>query len=117
MSKTVPAPRVDYNGEALVASHGAHKPVRIVLHDTEGHDVGGIADLEGLATFWHSQGRGFGSHIATDAEGFSGRYCNDRQIAYHVAKRNTGSLGIEQIGFASFTTAEWMKRPKQLDET
>lgn len=114
-AETVPAPEVAYDGRDLVASHGTHEPVRIVLHDTEGHDVAGTRDLAGVAAFWHGQGLGYGAHLGVDAEGLTGRYVDDREIAWHVARRNTGSLGIEQIGFAWFPLPTWLGRKDQLE--
>lgn len=112
----VPAPRIDYDGRRLVDAHGTHDPVRIVLHDTESHDARGIRDLAGIATYWNGVSWGPGAHVGVDGEGFSARYVDDRQIAYHVANRNTGSLGIEIIGFARWAPSLWLLRPKQLDE-
>lgn len=110
----MPEPPVAYDGRALVAAHGTHTPRRIVLHDTESHDVAGITDLSGIARFWHSQGLGYGAHVGVDKEGLSARYVSDTRIGWHVANRNTGSLGVEQIGFASFPLAVWWTRPRQL---
>lgn len=111
----VTAPRIDYDGRALVASHGHHTPTRIVYHDTEGHDEAGIRDLAGVAFYWHGISWGPGSQIGVDAEGYTARYVDDLEIAYHVENHNTGSLGIEQIGFARFLPSVWLLRPKQLE--
>jgi hypothetical protein len=111
----VPEPRVDYDGRPLVASHGPHKPVRIHLHDTESHDAAGIRDLAGIAAYWHGVSWGPGAHVGVDAEGLSARYVNDGEVAYHTARRNTGALGIEIVGFASFLPSVWLARPAQLE--
>lgn len=112
----VPSPRIDYDGRRLVDDHGTHDPRRIVVHDTESHDAKGIRDLAGIATYWNGVSWGPGAHVGVDAEGFSARYVDDRHVAYHVQGRNTGSLGIEIIGFARWSPTLWLLRPKQLEE-
>ena len=99
----------------LVESHGSHRPVRIILHDTESHDWKGIRDIVGVAEYWHNSGNGFGAHVIVDAEGNAGWCVSSDRIAWHCARANTGSLGIEQIGFARFSRPMWMGRKKQLD--
>ncbi|MFN0092890.1 MAG: peptidoglycan recognition family protein [Acidimicrobiales bacterium] len=116
MSRRIREPRIDVDCRGLVDSHGPHKPVRICLHDTESHDVKGIGDLAGIARFWQAQGRGYGAQIGVDAEGHSARYVNDTLIAWHVGGINTGTLGVEQIGFARWGKAVWVARPRQLEK-
>jgi len=102
--------------------HGSQKPVRIVLHDTESHDVAGIGDIAGIFSFWHTQpnpsGSGFaqyGAHFVVDKTGNIGRGGDATDIQWHVGNLNTGSIGIEQIGFASFGKLVWKReRRKQL---
>jgi hypothetical protein len=112
----VKRPEVQYDGREHVDSHGAHVPVRIILHDTESHDVAGIKDLRGIAEFWDRQNEGYGAHIGIDKEGNTARYVRDKEIAWHTGGRNTGSLGIELIGFARFGFAGWRVRRRQLDK-
>ena len=113
-------PRIQYDGRALVASHGAHQPVRAIIHDTESHDWAGIRDLKGIALFWHQQKnlRGkpaeLGAQVGIDETGNSARYVDDLEVAWAVGGRNTGSLHIELIGFAAFTRDMWFRRPRQL---
>lgn len=103
-------------------THGSMRPVRIVLHDTESHDTAGISDISGIFSFWHTQknptGPGlakYGAHFVVDGDGNVGEGGQPDQIQYHVGNLNTGSIGIEQIGFASFTRLLWKrKRRKQL---
>lgn len=114
MGKRVREPRIDYDGRALVDSHGPHKPVRIVIHDTEGLDAPGIRDLVGLAEFFKRQGRGYGYHVAVDADGNSSRMVDDREIGWHLGGGNTGSLGVSMIAQARFTRPFWFTRPRQL---
>lgn len=109
------APRVAYDGRALVQSHGVHDPLRIVLHDTESHDAAGIRDIAGVCTYWHGIGWGPGAQRIIDADGNIGLAVVDGEIAYHVQNRNTGSLGLEIIGFARWSLTVWMLRPKQLE--
>lgn len=111
------APRIDYDGRSLVQGHGRHRPVRIILHDTESHDAKGIRDLSGIALFWSRISWGPGAHVGNDSEGYSARYVDDEEIAYHVQNRNTGSLGIEQVGFAKWSLRRWLGRKAQLEET
>ena len=109
-------PQVQFDGRQLVQAHGPHRPVRIVLHDTESHDAAGISDIAGIANFFKAQGLGYGSHLVIDADGNTGRLVDDREIGWHVGGRNTGSLGIEQIGFAKFTKGQWASRGPQLEK-
>lgn len=98
-----------------VATHGHHKPLRIVLHDTESHDHAGIGDIVGIAEYWHRQGQGLGAHFIIDGDGNIGQGCGRTNVTWAVAGHNTGSIHIELIGFARFTLAGWLKRRKQLD--
>lgn len=107
-------PTVNFEGYHLVESHGPHAPLRIILHDTESHDSRGIRDIEGVCNYWHSQGLGYGSHILVDSDGLTGMAVAPSFVAWHTARRNTGSLGIEQIGFARFSNALWWTRQAQL---
>lgn len=89
----------------------------IVLHDTEGANLPGIRDLEGLGAYFDRSATQASSHVANDAEGNSARYVPDSRKAWHCAAFNSASLGVEQIGFASQThwpeaqlreTARWI---------
>jgi hypothetical protein len=73
----------------------------IVVHDTEGANIHGIADLQGLGNFFNNPAVEASSHVATDADGTSARFVDDTHKAWHVAAFNSIALGIEQIGFAS----------------
>lgn len=98
--------------------HGA-KPVLIVLHDTEGANIKGIRDLQGLGDWFDNPAAQASAHVGVDAEGNSARYVDDDLKAWHVAFYNSVSLGVEQVGFASQTkwpeaqlqeTARWIAR-------
>ena len=116
MVKTVHEPRTDVDCRGLVQDHGPHTPVRVVLHDTESYDRVGVSDIRGIAEFFQRQGLGYGSHLVIDLEGKTGRLVDDDRIGWHVGGANTGSLGIEQIGFGRFRRADWAKRPAQLEK-
>jgi hypothetical protein len=101
--------------------HGSHRPVRIVLHDTESHDTAGVADIRGVFSFWHTQKNPdgtlakFGAHFVVDKDGNVGRGADPTQIQWHTTNLNTGSIGIEQIGVAAFPNLLWRRqRRKQL---
>lgn len=102
-------------------THGTQRPVRVVLHDTESHDTAGLADIAGIFNFWHTQKNPdgtlakYGAHFVVDSVGNVGRGGDADQIQWHVGNLNTGSIGIEQVGFASFSKLVWKrKRRKQL---
>src|SRR5438067_836648 len=107
-------PRIVYRDPNPI-THGTMTPVRVVLHDTESHDTAGIGDVKGIYDFWHRQGLGYGAHFVVDGEGNVGQGASCKQITWHVGNLNTGSIGIEQVGFASFTKLVWSRqRRKQL---
>jgi N-acetyl-anhydromuramyl-L-alanine amidase AmpD len=73
----------------------------IVLHSTEGANVKGDGDLIGLGGWFANPSAQVSSHVATDADGHSGRYVPDEKKAWHCATDNSRALGIEQIGSAA----------------
>lgn len=89
----------------------------ITLHDTEGANIKGVADLAGLGNFFGDIDAQASSHVATDSDGNSARFVSDRMKAWHCSGYNSASLGIEQLGFASQTRATWLKNFRQLRET
>lgn len=99
---------------------GIQKPVRAVLHDTESHDVPhSIGDLVGVISFWKRNpfpgGSLAGSQFLVDGDGFIAQIGTLSDILQHTGGANTGSIGIEEIGFARFTRAVWLARTAQLD--
>lgn len=114
--KTVRRPRIDLDALGRVATHGFHVPRRGIWHSTESSDYAGIRDLEGIVAYWGRQGRGLGSHVIIDKAGNSALCVPPGKIAWHVGGRNTGSVGIELIGFARFTPTLWFVRRAQLDK-
>lgn len=95
-------------------THGAMVPVRIILHDTESHDAAGATDISGVAGFLLRTSDKLGSQFIVDSEGIIGQCGSPAELMYHTGGRNTGSVGIEQIGFARFPIKVWFLRPKQL---
>jgi hypothetical protein len=120
MAKVVPIhePFVAFHAPEGEFGHGSMTPVRVVLHDTECHDAAGISEIAGVVNFWlrTDQPDRLGAHYIVDADGNIGKLANGTELLYHVGGLNTGSIGIEQIGFASFTEKDWIDRPKQLDK-
>lgn len=107
--RTLHEPSVQYEAHNAII-HGAMVPKRVVLHDTESHDTKGITDISGIYDFWQRQGKGYGAHLVIDKDGNSGisAYGFDK-VMWHVENYNTGSIGIEQIGFASYTKLIWSR--------
>lgn len=90
-------------------THGRMTPVRVVLHDTESHSIPGLSDIEGIYNFWKDQGKGYGAHFVVDRTGTIGQGAPMRSEMWHTGNFNNGSVGIEQIGFASYTKLIWSK--------
>lgn len=99
-----------------VADHGPHTPRRIVLHSTES-DGDGPGYGDSIVAFWRRQGLGYGAHFVVSRDGVVSSCLNRTRVAWHVASRNTGSIGIEQSGFARFSAAQWAARETELNAT
>lgn len=130
MGRSIREPRVDLDVRAQVASHGTHRPVRMVVHDTEScrlsepardQDPTALAQFGGIARYWH--GNGYGAHIIVGPKptilgglgsGVTARAVDDTEIAWGVENHNTGTLHIELEGNAGWTKAHWMLRQTQL---
>jgi hypothetical protein len=88
----------------------------IVVHVTESDDRPGTADLTRLARFLAK--RGLATQAANDAEGNSSRMVADDRTAYHSTYWNRGTVGIEQVAYATLTREQWLRdRRPQLDST
>jgi len=87
----------------------------IVLHSTEQPDAPHTGDLAKLTRYFASTQKS--SHVADNADGASVRLVADDRIAYHATYWNVSTVGIEQVGFSTFSTRTWMKRPAQLETT
>lgn len=111
-----PRPNVTLYVRNQSSRHGV-KPTLIVIHDTEGGNVKGTADLVGVGRWFDNPAAQASAHVCNDAEGNDARYVPDERKAWHCAAYNSQSLGIEQIGRASQSewpdaqiknTAEWV---------
>jgi N-acetyl-anhydromuramyl-L-alanine amidase AmpD len=105
-----------HHGRPRVADHGPQTPRRIVLHSTES-DGDGAAYGDAICGFWARQNRGYGAHFVIARDGAVSECLARTRVAWHVANRNTGSVGIEQAGFAKFTALVWGSRERELDAT
>ncbi len=84
------------------------RPRLIVLHDTEGGNVKGVSDLQGLGSWFDRRSTRASCHIGIDAQGNSIRIVPDSRVAWHAGWVNHWSLGIEQVGFASWSKDQWV---------
>ena len=109
-----PSIQVDAIGQ--MATHGSHRPRRIILHSTESGDRPGVSDVSGIFSFWRSQGRGYGAHLVIDSDGNTGRGAHANKIVWATFGANTTSYQIELVGFASLPRWRWLKRRRQLDK-
>lgn len=108
-------PSIAYHAPAGALTHGdMGRPERVILHDTECHDAAGISEIEGVVGYWIRGADKLGSHFIVDADGNVGQCGEPTELMYHTGGLNTGSVGIEQIGFASFTEKDWSARHDQL---
>lgn len=117
MPKLIPIrkPSIDVHAPRGALTHGPMgNPVRIVLHDTESHDAPETKDIQGVIDFWLKTPDKLGAHFIVDEHGNIGQCGQPDELMFHTGGANTGSVGIEQIGFASFTKREWEQRPDQL---
>lgn len=97
---------------ACQSFRGGTKPRVIVLHDTESHDRQGISDLVGLVSFFDRPSTQASAHVIVDGQGYSAKCVDDDKKAWHCKDFNSIALGIEQIGFATFTAAMWNKHKR-----
>jgi hypothetical protein len=114
--KFVRRPDIELDARSLVAAHGGTFPVRAVLHSTESPNYEGVKDLFGIASYWSRVSWGPGAHLTIDCDGNTALNLNERELGYHVSGRNTGSLGIEQIGYARYSRVQWLACPRQLEK-
>lgn len=99
-----------------VQMHGIHTPARIVLHSTESDGKGSAYGAD-ICAFWHRENRGYGAHFVISNDGTVTDCLQRTRIAWHVEHHNTGSIGIEQAGYAAQTAEAWMRRELELDAT
>lgn len=108
-----PKVTLDVSGRYTTLRHGKHKPVRVVLHSTETPDTG-VGGMLAICDYWRDETVGYGAHLIIGGDGATLRVVPDLNMAWHTGGANTGSLGIEQVGYARFTTARWYARPRQI---
>lgn len=99
-------------------SRGGNRPRIIVIHTTESHDRGGTRDIRGIISYFDTPSAQASSHVVNDREGNDARLVADERAAWTQGRFNQRSLSIEQIAFARYSSAEWMKnRRAQLMNT
>lgn len=82
------------------------EPIRlIVLHDTEGGNVKGAADLRGVDSWFRNPASQASAHVTVDAEGNACQHVPDHRKAWACAQYNSRSVNLEQIGF--MTQRHW----------
>jgi N-acetyl-anhydromuramyl-L-alanine amidase AmpD len=85
-------------------SGGQTNITRVVIHDEEMPERPTTA--EDCAAYFASSSSGGSAHYITDND--SEQHCvPDRRVAWH-APPNSGSIGIEQSGYARQSRAEWL---------
>jgi len=114
MSRRVHQPRQDVVLNVVNQSARSSSIAAIVLHDTESHDTAGLGDIRAIGDFFNRSSVQASSHICIDAEGNTARYVPDGRKAWHCAGYNSQTLGIEQVGLASFSKTQWLRRLPQL---
>jgi hypothetical protein len=114
-------PHVAYRVRGNPFGIGAQNPVRIILHDTESGNLQNpsLDDIHAVVMGWHNTRFGDGTHPAAqfivDGHGQVGQTASAAVETQHVGGLNGGSIGIEQVGFASLTHDEWLARKAQLE--
>lgn len=103
-----------HRARPTVTDHGLQVAERIVLHSTESDGDGGQYG-DDICAFWQRQNEGFGAHFVVSRDGVVSTCLERNRIAWHVSHRNTGSIGIEQAGYARFVGADWFHREPELD--
>lgn len=91
-------------------SHGVRDMSAIkhfVFHTTEG---GGT--VESLASYFRSGT--YGIMYITEPTGRCGSLGDWRKLVWHVASHNTECVGLEQIGYARYSTEDWFENLHQL---
>lgn len=91
------------------SSRNGVRPVRMVLHTTEGANRPGIVDLQGLANYFDRLSTQASSHKGIDAEGNLVTMVPDSWKAWTQSAYNPGSLSIEFVGEADkLTKRAWV---------
>jgi N-acetylmuramoyl-L-alanine amidase-like protein len=82
--------------------HGT-RPCLIVIHSTQGQNLPGIKDLQGLGAWFDNAKANASSTVGVDNEGNSARYVRDANKAWTQSYYNPWSLSIENVGVANVT--------------
>lgn len=90
------------------------KPTDIVLHTTEGWYGSPTGGLTAASNYFAANPRKVSTHFTVDRLGQIARSVPEHRVANHAYGANATSIGIEQIGAASWTRAQWLARPQQL---
>ena len=109
--KPVPEPKWEVNEASIARVNGSNAHRGIVLHSTEGHDRPGVSDIRGVNSYL--RGKGYGIHIVVDGEGNQLKGANWSALVYHCKGANSTHVGIEMIGFARWTTKDWIWGPNK----
>jgi len=105
--KSRPVPRPDWIDEAAKAKvHGTNSRRGIILHSTESHDRPGTTDVKGVNAYLRN--KGYGIHYVVDGEGNVLRGAYHKNLVYHARGANATHIGIEMVGFARWTTKDWL---------
>lgn len=84
------------------------RPRLLVLHTTEGSNRPGLSDLIGLAHWFNNPASQASSHLGIDQEGNAVRMVPDADKSWTQVSYNPQALSIEQVGFASTSTRNWV---------
>lgn len=107
-------PAYAVNRSQFANVEGHHTPKRVILHSTESHDHPGTAD--GIGILKYLENNGLGIHDVVDKEGLVYHGADYHDLVSHARGANTGSIGIEQIGFAHSTEWKRKDRTEQLEK-
>jgi len=100
-----------YSGNYQVASRGVGDIKSIIIHDTEGSYSGTISWFRDPAAEVSAH------YVIRSSDGHIAQMVDEKNIAWHVACYNTGTIGIEHEGYASkpdvwFTEAMYSQSAK-----
>lgn len=109
-------PSVAWDARHFVETHGRHTPVRGIVHSTECGDAPGVTEEKGVVGYWDRQNAGYGAQVMIDSDASTALCADMDRITWHTLGRNTGSIGVELVGFAKFSLKTWFVRIKQLRE-
>lgn len=90
--------------------HGARPAtVGVVIHDMESDSIDGVENY-----FASSSPDAVGAHIGISPQGEVRQWADLAAKCYHAPGGNSDRIGIEHCGFASFSKAKWLSRPREL---